>query len=167
MRLPQNMVSLPIGCFRGCCSLIYIPIPVKVRYICYESFKGCTSLTSIDLSENIELIETEAYANCTSLVRVTIRSSSLNLRIGEHVFGGCSALSSMTVFPSVWSQLFESMNNEGPPNFIYKFLRDYHYQIHRLIEWKKADGTVLGPSSSVSFINATEDTDEGKRRRLR
>ena len=167
VRLPQNMASIPVSCFEGCCSLIDVPIPAAVRNIRSESFDGCTSLTSIDLSENIELIEREAYDNCTSLGRVTIRSSSLNLRIGENVFGGCSALSSMTVFPSVWSQLFYSMNDERHPNFIYQFLRDYHYQINRLIEWKKADGTVLVPSSSVSLIDATEDTDEGKRRRLR
>ena len=132
-----------------------------------DSFECCTSLTTIDLSENIEFIEREAYVDCTSLVHVTIRSSSLNLQIGGNVFGGCSALSSMTVFPSVWSQLFHSMNNEGHPNFIYKFLRDYQYQIDRLIEWKKMDGTVLVPSSSVSLIDATENNDEGKRRRLR
>jgi hypothetical protein len=167
VRLPQNMVSIPYGCFHSCPLLTDVPIPVAVREIEQHSFQSCTSLTSIDLSENIELIEREAYANCTSLVRVTIRSSSWNLRIDEHVFNGCSALSSMTVFPSVWSQLFYSMNDERHPNFIYKFLRDYHYQINRLIEWKKADGTVLVPSSSVSLIDATEDTDEGKRRRLR
>ena len=167
VRLPQNMASIPVSCFEGCCSLIDVPIPAAVRNIRSESFDGCTSLTSIDLSENIELIEREAYDNCTSLGRVTIRSSSLNLRIGENVFGGCSALSSMTVFPSIWSQLFHSMNNEGHPNFIYKFLRDYQYQIDRLIEWKKMDGIVLVPSSSVSLIDATENNDEGKRRRLR
>ena len=132
-----------------------------------DSFECCTSLTTIDLSENIEFIEREAYVDCTSLVHVTIRSSSLNLQIGGNVFGGCSALSSMTVFPSVWSQLFQSMNNEGHPNFIYKFLRDYQYQIDRLIEWKKMNSAFLGPSSKVSLIGATEDNDEGKRRRLR
>lgn len=166
VRLPQNMASIPIDCFKRCYSLIDVPIPVKVRQIEQGSFECCLSLTSIDLSENIELIGRETYLDCTALVHATIRSSS-NLRIGDYVFGDCSALSSMTVFPSIWSQLFQSMNNEWHPNFIYKFLRDYHYQINRLIEWNKADCTNIVPSSSVLLTGATEDNDERKKQRLR
>ena len=91
------MVSISVSYFDGCKSLIYVSIPAKVRKIRYnKSFYGCTRLTSIDLSEIIESIEREAYDDCTSLLHVTIRCVSSNLRIDEHVFDSCSALSSMT-----------------------------------------------------------------------
>ena len=100
----------------------------------------------------MNLIEREGFISCISLLRVTIRS--LELQIELDAFRNCPALSSIAVFPSVWSELFQLRNNvtlpenDGTPpttaqqerhtTFVYKFLRDYYYQIDRLIEWKKA-----------------------------
>ena len=53
VRLPQNMVSIPVSCFNHCRSLIDVPIPVKVRGIRSGSFRGCTSLTSIACNDTI------------------------------------------------------------------------------------------------------------------
>ena len=153
VRLPQNLLYLPRYCFNRCYLLPDILIPGAVREIRHQSFADCRSLTSIDLSENIDLIEREAFINCSSLLRVTIRSVELQVELDA--FRNCPALSSITVFPSVWSELFHLRNNvtlpenDGttPPTtaqqerhttFVYTFLRDYYYQIDRLIEWKKA-----------------------------
>ena len=53
VRLPQNMVSIPVSCFNHCFLLIDVPIPVKVRGIRSGSFRGCTSLTSIACNDTI------------------------------------------------------------------------------------------------------------------
>lgn len=163
MRLPQNMVSIPVSCFNHCRSLIYVLIPVKVRGIRSGSFRGCKSLTSIDLSENIDAIEREAYSYCISLLHVTIRSSSADLHLEHDVFENCPELSSITAFPSVWPKLFHSMNNEIHPNFIFKFLKEYHYHLDRLIEWKKtANNTIYNIEDDDE-----DDEEEVKRQKLR
>ena len=123
VRLPQNMVSIPVSCFNHCRSLIDVLIPVKVRGIRSGSFRGCTSLTSIDLSENIDAIEREAYIYYISLLHVTIQSLSADLHLEHDVFQNCPEVSSITAFPSVWPKLFHSMNNKIHPNFIFKFLK--------------------------------------------
>jgi len=164
VKLPRNMTSIPKCCFRRCCSLINVPVPVAVRAIMEDSFRDCTSLASIDLSKNIDLIGWGAYFGCSSLQSVTLRSSSSNLRIGGEICHNCPALSTITVFPSVWPQLFQSMNSEIHPNFIYKFIRNYYYQMDRLVQWKKsADGTII--MLSVNSHDAFSE-EEGKRRRL-
>ena len=193
-RLPRNLSYIPRWCFAECSALIDVPIPVAVREVREESFDKCTSLVSIDLSENIDVIEDGAYRGCSSLQKVTIRSTN-NLQIGESIFVNCPKLSSITVFPSLWPQLFHSMTREFShtfnygrrccePNFIYKFLKEYHYQMTRLMEWKNTDGAGILPSENShnddTFGRVDEHDEEeveveveraaeekGKRQRLR
>ena len=135
VRLPYNLIAIPPHCFQGCHKLTDIPIPILVRVIGRCAFNYCCSLTSMYLSENIDTVCYSSFGCCTSLKCITIRSS--NVRFEGYVFEGCTVLSSIKVLPTVWPALFEAMSNEFHPNFIYKFLREYQYQIDRLIEWKK------------------------------
>lgn len=194
VRLPRNLLYIPVKCFAGCSRLIEVHIPLSVREIRHKSFFGCVSLTSIDLSENINGIENEAYSGCLALKNVTIRSSNNTITMGNNIFRGCPAISSLIVFPSVWPKLFQSMNNHAieidttqrreshynnmgdrtdnhPPDFIYKFLKEYHYQIDRIIELKKSEehGERMITLNLCGDTNCEidEEVDDGKRRRLR
>ena len=166
VRLPYNLIEIPPFCFDRCSKLIIVPIPVPVRVIGQFAFIYCSSLTSVYLSENVDTICRDAFDWCTSLQCITIRSS--NVRFKSYVFDCCTGLSSIKVLPTVWPKLFKAMNH---PNFIYKFVREYHYQIARLIEWKQnppvANSTrpSTSSSSSLSGLSTQEDTrirnDEG------
>ena len=160
VRLPYNLIEIPPFCFDRCSKLIIVPIPVPVRVIGQFAFIYCSSLTSVYLSENVDTICRDAFDWCTSLQCITIRSS--NVRFGNDAFGSCTALSSIRVLPTVWPELFKAMNDESHPNFIYKFLRAYQYQIERLIEWKKnpqvVDMRISSTSpSSVSALSTQND----------
>ena len=166
VRLPYNLIAIPPFCFSKCAKLTNVPIPVPVRVIGRFAFAYCSSLTSVYLSESVGTICKFCFANCTSLQCITIRSS--NVRFKSYVFDCCTGLSSIKVLPTVWPKLFKAMNH---PNFIYKFVREYHYQIARLIEWKHnplvANSTRPSTlsSSSLSGLSTQEDTrirnDEG------
>ena len=57
------------------------------------------------------------------------------------------------------------MNNKIHPNFIFKFLKEYHYQLDRLIEWKKtANNTIYNIEEDD---DDDDDEEEGKRRKFR
>ena len=168
VRLPYNIIEIPSFCFYGCPKLTNVPIPVPVRVIRPQAFEDCRSLTSLYISENVHAMCRQSYNRCTALKCITIRSS--NIRFEFDVFRGCTALTSIKVLPTVWPKLFEVMNYQ--PNFIYKFLREYHYQIERFIEWKQnpqvANSSMPSTAfSSMSGVSTQEDnhrirTDEGK-----
>jgi len=173
VRLPYNVIEIPPFCFEHCSKLTNVPIPVPVRVIREYAFWGCSSLISVYLSENVDAIYFRTFDACTSLKCITIRSSNIqfeasNVQLDEvgsnvhldEVFTNCPALSSIKVFPTVWPKLFE--NHESDPNFIYKFLREYQYQIERLIEWKKNPQVMdmrmsSTSSSSVSALSTQND----------
>jgi len=172
VRLPYNLIAIPPFCFSKCAKLTKVPIPVPVRVIGRFAFAYCSGLTSVYLSESVGTICKFCFANCTSLQCITIRSS--NVRFESYVFDCCTGLSSIKVLPTVWPKLFKAMNYERHPNFIYKFLREYQYQIERLIEWNKneqvANITMPSTSSSSSSVLAlsTQNNnpirkDDGKR----
>ena len=135
VELPQRLTSIPDCCFQECSSLMNIQIPASTVRIHERAFEHCSSLQSVDLPESIRWVGGEAFAYCTSLRRLTIRSSSYNVIIGTNIVNGCSVLSKIKILPSVWPKLFASMN--GDPSFLHKFLREYQYQMQRLVEWKK------------------------------
>ena len=132
VELPQQLTSIPQNCFSRCSSLSNINIPVSTVRIHEWAFEHCSSLQSADLPESIGWVGSAAFAYCTSLQGLTIRSSSHNVIIGTNIVNGWSALSKIKILPSGWPKLFPSMNDD--PSFLHKFVREYQYQIKRLIE---------------------------------
>ena len=122
VRLPHNIVSIPRSAFLDCTALRKIPLPLSVEEIGREAFFYCSSLPSVDLPERTSRIGARAYKNCTSLAQVTIRTTEV-LHCGRAVFWQCPALVTIQVYPSLWTTLFESMNND--PSFLYRFVRKY------------------------------------------
>ena len=120
-QLPQNIVLIPEYAFYACTSLLNIPLPLSVEEIEDYAFYRCFSLQSINLPERTIRIGDQAYKNCTSLEQVTIRA--IEAHYGQDVFTNCPALSTIQVFPSLWTQLFESMQND--PSFLFHFVRKY------------------------------------------
>ena len=138
--LPQNLTSIPNCCFYGCHSLTNINTPECIEEIGLRAFFGCSRLRVLDLlSNHITHIGEAAFERCTSLETISIRSLASNIQIGPNVFHDCPALSTIKVLPSLWPALFTSMMNnhdeyQQNPNFCYKFLQQYQYQMERLIE---------------------------------
>ena len=124
VRLPNNVTVIPYACFVCCFLLIDVPIPETVRTIKFHAFNQC-ALSAVDLPESVIAIEASAYYHCYSLVSVTIRSSTIKL--ARNMFGGCSSLSTIKVYPWHFPKVFEAMTYD--PSLIYKFFHKYHHQI--------------------------------------
>jgi len=121
VRLPHNIDYIPENFFFGCIALINCPVPVSVEEIGEKAFMRCSALQSVDLPERTIRIGDQAYEKCTSLEQVTIRA--IEAHYGRDVFTDCLALATIQVFPSLWTQLFESMQND--PSFLFHFVRKY------------------------------------------
>ena len=117
--LPPTLERIPENCFEGCIALIHVPIPPTVVELERESFVRCKSLPSMELPESVEVIGAETFLDCTALTTVTIRTPSLNLRIGDNVFRGCTSLSTIQTYPWHWGKLLSSMENDA--NFLNNF----------------------------------------------
>ena len=130
VRLPKNLRVIPAGCFSRCFELIDIPLPQGVLQIESRSFLYCTKLTSIDLPESIHLLGANAYSACKSLESITIRCTSSNIEIGRNVFLGCSAVSTIRMYPWLYPKLFRAMQYH-PHKFLYTFVRESQYQLER------------------------------------
>ena len=121
VRLPHNIDSIPARFFFGCPALLNCPVPLSVEEIGEKAFMRCSALQSVDLPERTIRIGDHAYGDCSSLEQVTIRATELHY--GRDVFTDCLVLATIQVFPSLWTQLFESMRND--PSFLFHFVRKY------------------------------------------
>mmetsp|Transcript_23599 Transcript_23599/g.26291 ORF Transcript_23599/g.26291 Transcript_23599/m.26291 type:complete len:247 (+) Transcript_23599:229-969(+) len=122
--LPQNLLSIPEGCFEDCTSLTHLQIPVSVTEIGHHALCG-SGLRSVTISKNVHQIDQGAFENCAFLERVTIYSTNLNL--SNDIFVNCPLLSTIMIAPWLWPKLFASMNRH--PEFMFKFFRQYQTQI--------------------------------------
>lgn len=78
--------------FKGCQSLRRVEFPEELLTIPYGCFQDCTSLEEIRIPEGVRIIEASAFQGCTALKRVYLPAS---LRyVGPQAFMGCSALES-------------------------------------------------------------------------
>ena len=110
--LPPTLERIPPFCFGRCTALINMPIPSTVVEVGASAFADCTSLPSMDLPESVDTICERTFLNCTALTTVTIRTKSFHLRIGDNVFRGCDALSTLRMYPWHWGKLLSSMKND-------------------------------------------------------
>ena len=130
--LPTTLERIPWFGFMRCTSLINIPIPPNVVELGQHSFAGCTSLPSMNLPESVDVISKQAFLNCTALTTVTIRTASSDLRFGTDIFGGCTSLSTIRMYPWHWSKLLSAMNED--PTFLFQNFRNYHKTIFEASE---------------------------------
>jgi len=128
--LPSTLERIPGFCFARCPALIHVPIPSKVVDIGEVSFHGCTSLPLMDLPESVDLIGYNAFARCTALTTVTIRTRSVDLRMGDGIFRGCTALTTLRMYPWHWGKLLSSMEQDA--NFLNNFFNGTLTPLHQI-----------------------------------
>ena len=98
VRLPSDMVEIPIGCFRDCTSLRAITLPDSVTVINNYAFYGCSSLQSITIPAGVVDIGSSAFYGCAALQSFAIPGGVTELP--SSCFRGCSSLKSLTLSPN-------------------------------------------------------------------
>ena len=119
--LPENLITIESGTFKGCNCLSDITIPNNVKEIGSQAFEACY-LKSITWGDNIETIgwcafaynrfsnisipdsvitiESYAFENCSQLTSATISDS---VQVIDSAFSQCHKLNSITIGSSVIS----------------------------------------------------------------
>lgn len=88
--LPDGVIEIADGVFRGRKSLKKITIPEGCAKIGQSVFRDCTALEEVVLPESATTIGDYCFKNCTSLTRVVLPSGIK--RLSQEVFAGCSSL---------------------------------------------------------------------------
>lgn len=96
--LPAAVTSLGTYAFAECSALTTVAIPAGVPGIGNYTFELCTSLTAITIPPSITAIGDNAFRSCSSLLSLDITATTATT-IGSDVFGGCVAMTSITVNP--------------------------------------------------------------------
>ena len=114
--LPSTLKGGMIDDFRNCIKLVEVDIPYGVTSIT-NSFRDCTGLERVSIPASVTTI-TGAFYNCKSLKTVSLPEGVQT--IGREAFGGCSALTEITVPRSV-SSIYD---NAIPSTTIIKCYQD-------------------------------------------
>lgn len=88
--IPEGVVEIGQGAFKGCTSLKKIYMTDSVRIIGAHAFKGCRQLEEIRLSENLLEIGEYGFHRCHRLKEIRIPKSVT--RLGNCVFLYCDSL---------------------------------------------------------------------------
>jgi hypothetical protein len=65
--LPDELVSIGDGAFKGCKELKSIKLPTNLERIGHYAFADCKNLTSVDFPNNLRYIGDFAFKNCSQL----------------------------------------------------------------------------------------------------
>lgn len=93
--IPDNVISIGCGAFKGCTALSSIILGSSTTIIGDYAFSGCSALSSIDIPESVTLIGKEAFGDCLGLTSVDIPKSVINFN--ATAFKGCLNLSLFNV----------------------------------------------------------------------
>lgn len=95
IRLGQFVESIDRYAFQDCMSLDHFTMPPGVMSMGMGAFSGCSSLESIAFSDYIPEISRAAFENCSSLVTLSIPQWATY--IAADAFAGCTSLVGLTV----------------------------------------------------------------------
>ncbi|MEE0947133.1 MAG: leucine-rich repeat domain-containing protein [Bacteroidales bacterium] len=101
--IPNSVTSIGEKAFRECINLTSVDIPNSVTSIEDYTFYDCSDLTSVTIPNSVTSIGVAAFANCSDLTSVNIPNSVTSIAWVisdwgmEHLFEGCSSLTSMTI----------------------------------------------------------------------
>ena len=92
--IPNNVISIGEGAFRGCTGMATITIPNSVSVIGSWAFSG-SGLTSVTIGNSVKDIGRCAFRKCSNLTSVTIPNSVTSIDKGA--FTDCSSLTSIHI----------------------------------------------------------------------
>ena len=96
--LPETLVTIGAGAFRGCRNLVYVNNPSVVMTTIKEyAFEGCTKLLVFILPQFVATIGGHAFENCKSLSWIDF-STTLITEIPHAVCRGCTKLTNVNMF---------------------------------------------------------------------
>lgn len=98
VRLPSDLVEIPIGCFRECTSLRAISLPDSIATIGNNAFYDCTALQEITIPNSVTDIGSSAFYGCAALRSFTFPGGVTELP--SSCFRGCTSLQSLTMSPN-------------------------------------------------------------------
>ena len=90
--------TIPDKAFENCDSLVSIDIPNTVKTIGDRAFFGCSSLNNVFIPSTVTNIGDYAFAECSSLSSFELESRISSVRVGEHLFENCVALTAPVYF---------------------------------------------------------------------
>ena len=96
--IPDSVVTINDGAFRGCDELTTVKLPASLTEIGERAFRGCSKLTGIDLPDILTTIGKSAFSYCGSIGNVVIPSSVTD--IGDDAFAE-SGISGVTLPDSI------------------------------------------------------------------
>lgn len=112
--IPEGVVGIGFGAFRGCTGLQSVTLPSTLEHIGPSAFEGCTSLREVKLPDSLREIASSAFEGCASLRDVVLPDSLL--KIGNRAFEGCRFLTDIR-FPQgmeeIGSWAFEGCESLG------------------------------------------------------
>lgn len=86
VELPQNLLWLGEGVYKGCSKLSSIKFHKHLTEIPNEMFKNCMAMKKIDLPVGTAAIGREAFSGCTGLIDMIIPESVIT--VGVNAFAG-------------------------------------------------------------------------------
>lgn len=85
--IPENISTIPTGCFYNCSSLKKVEFKGGIYEIMANAFYGCSALKEINL-QYVTKIDSNAFAFCKKLTRVELGEQCFS--IGDDAFNSCS-----------------------------------------------------------------------------
>lgn len=92
--LPASLTVIGEGAFLSCNSLTGIALPESVDSIAPYAFSACENLAAVIIPASVKVIGTGAFSHCTALTSVKVTDGSVDLKIADNAFYGCTALAS-------------------------------------------------------------------------
>ena len=87
--LPQSLLWLGAGVYKGCGRLSSIKFPRHMTEIPNETFMGCTALKKVDLPAGTAALGREAFSGCTGLMDMIIPDSVIT--VGANAYAGMNS----------------------------------------------------------------------------
>lgn len=103
VEIPDTVIVINDGAFKGCSNITEITIPYSVTKICSSAFEGCTGLTKIVIQDSIVRILDEAFKGCVNLAEISVGNGSIE--IGRKAFDDCVKLEDENGFKIINNKL--------------------------------------------------------------